>query len=353
MSTSATPPRVDFDTPSVPVEFARLILQMGSERGYPRERMLAGLDIPVSLVDEDGACLSIRQHMSLLLKAIDLSGGEGGLGYELGLRIGLSTLSLIAIALLSQMTIGDAIRLGIEYSQVFVPVYRGQLDEEDGFAVLDISMDLPMPESLYRYAYDMALVSVWSGLLNLFGGVWPDAELWFAYPEPEYFAAYRDRLPTCRFDMGANQICFPASHLTRRIQTGDPVMAQLMKEKMAREREARKQQGKADILTLLRSLLVRGPDGYPDLETVCSQLFMSSRTLKRKLQQAGTGFQILLDDVRRQDAMRLLGNPERSIEDIAAWMGFVEPANFTHAFKRWTGKTPSEWREQQRNPSSN
>lgn len=33
----------------------------------------------------------------------------------------------------------------------------------------------------------------------------------------------------------------------------------------------------------------------------------------------------------------------RSIADIAAWMGFVEPANFTHAFKRWTGATPSEW----------
>lgn len=348
MSKPATPPPVDLDTPSVPVEFARLILQMCAERGYPRDRMLAGLNIPASLVDEDGASLSIRQHMSLLLKAIDLSGGEGGLGYELGLRIGLSTLAMIAMAMLSQVTIGDAIRLGIQFSQDFVPVYRGQLEEEDGFAVLDISMDMRLPDPLYRYCYDMALVSVWSGLLNLFGGVWPDVELWFAYPEPDYFAAYRDRLPACRFNMGANQICFPASQLARRIQTGDPVMAQLIKEKVLRELEARKQQGKADILTLLQPLLVRGPDGYPDMETVCSKLFMSARTLKRKLQQAGTGFQILLDEVRRQDAMRLLGNSDRSIEDIAAWMGFVEPANFTHAFKRWTGATPSEWRISQK-----
>ncbi len=252
MSKQAILSSVDIDTPSVPVEFARLILQMCAERGYPREKMLLGLDITVAQVDEDGTYLSINQHMSLLLKGIKLSGDEGGLGYELGLRIGLSTHALVAMTLLSQTTIGDAIRLGIQFSQVFVPVYRGSLGEEDNFAVLDISMDMAIPDSLYRYAYDMALVSVWSGLLNLFGGVWPDVELWFAYPEPNYFAAYRERLPACRFDMGANQICFPSSQLERRIQTGDPIMAQLMREKIARELEARKQQGKADILTLLR-----------------------------------------------------------------------------------------------------
>ena len=75
---------------------------------------------------------------------------------------------------------------------------------------------------------------------------------------------------------------------------------------------------------------------------------MSSRTLKRKLKQAGTGFQILLDDVRCQDAMHLLCHSNLNIEDIAVWMGFTEPANFTHAFKRWMSATPSEWREQQR-----
>lgn len=338
--------RLDLDTPSVAVEFARLVLQMCAERGMPRERMLAGLAIDPATVDTDGASLSIRQHMSLLQKAIDLSGGEGGLGLELGLRIGLSTHSMVAMMMLSQMTIGDAIRLGIEFSQMIVPVYRGRLDEVDGFAVLDIGMDLPVPESLHRYAYDMALVSVWSGLLSLFGGVWPDVELWFDYPEPEYFAAYRERLPACRFDMGANQICFPAAQLARRIQTGDPVLAQLAKEKMMRELEARRQQGKADILALLQPLLVRGPDGYPDMEAVCAQLFMSTRTLKRKLQRAGSSFQVLLDEVRRQDAVRLLGNSAHRIEDIAAWMGFGEPSNFTHAFRRWTGMTPSEWRRQ-------
>lgn len=346
MANPEAPVSIDRNAPAVPVEFARLILTMAVERGYSREKVLEGLDISTALIDEDGADLSINQYESFLLRAIALAGNAGGLGYELGLRIGLNTHALTAYALLSQMTLGDAIRFGIEFSQVIVPGYRGRLSEDDGFAVLDISIDFPIKADLHRYAYDLALSSVWGGLRNLMGGAWPDVELWFDYPEPEYFSAFRERLPTCRFDMGANQICFPAEQLARRINTGDPVMAQLMTEKLEREREARRQQQPGDILALLRPHLVCGDNGYPNLEAVCAQLFMSTRTLKRKLQQVGTGFQVLLDEVRLNDAKRMLSQSSRSIEDIASWMGYAEPANFTHAFRRWTGITPSEWRMQ-------
>lgn len=344
---------LDRDSPSVPVEFARLILLMAGERGYQREVILDGLNIPTTLIDEEGASLSVDQHESLLLRMIELSNHEGGLGYELGLRIGLTTHSLMAYALLSQVTLGDAIRFGIEFSQVFVPVYRGKLLEEDGYAVIDISMDMSLEDRLYRYAYDLALTSVWSGLCNLMGSAWHEVELWFNYPEPEYYANYKDRLPTCRFDMGANQVCFPIAQLAKRIHTGDAVMAQLMTEKIKRERDARHQQGRADIVSLVRQRLICGQQGYPDLEMISTQLFMSTRTLKRKLQQANTSFQLLLDESRLKDAIRMLSSSSRSIEDIATWMGYAEPANFTHAFRKWTGMTPSLWRENHKNsPSS-
>lgn len=344
-------PAIDRSAPAVPVEFARLVLTMAAERGISREAMLAGLGIPGELIDTDGEDLSIDQHEGLLRRAIDLAGGEGGLAYELAFRVGLTTHALVGYALLSQMTIGDAVRFGVEFSQIVVPVYRGQLLIEDGSAIIDISMDMPVEDYLYRYAYDLALVSVWGGLRSLMGGAWPDAELWFDYPEPEYYAAYRDRLPACRFDMGANQICFPADQLAKRINTGDPVMAKLMIERAARERDARARQGSKDAVALVTEKLVRAEDGYPDLDTVAAQLFMSPRTLKRKLQQAGSGFQLLLDAARQRDAARLLKDSGQSIEEISVWIGFAEPANFTHAFRRWTGMTPSEWRGRARQES--
>lgn len=345
--TLATPP-IDRSAPAVPVEFARLVLTMAAERGFSREAMLAGLGIPEELIDKDGEDLSIDQHEGLLRRAIDLTGGDGGMAYELALRVGLTTHALMGYALLSQMTIGDAVRFGVEFSQIVVPVYRGTLLVEDGSAVIDITMDLPVEDALYRYAYDLALVSVWGGLRSLMGGAWPEVELWFNYPEPPYYAAYRDRLPACRFDMGANQICFPAEQLARRINTGDPVMAKLMVERAERERDVRARQVSKDIVTLVAEKLLRTSDGYPDLESVAAQLFMSGRTLKRKLQQAGSGFQLLLDAARQRDAERLLAHSGQSIEEIAGWIGFADPANFTHAFRRWTGVTPSEWRERVR-----
>ena len=337
---------IDRSFPCIPNEFARLILQIAAERGLSREAVLKNLHIPSQLIDTNGENLSIAQHESLLLRMIDVSNNEGGLGYELGLRIGLTTHSLMAYALLSQVTLGDAIRFGIEFSQVFVPVYRGELLIEDGYAVIDISMDMPIEESLYGYAYDLALASVWSGLRHLMGGAWIEAELWFNYPQPAYYANYKNRLPVCRFDMGANQLCFPVAQLNKRIQTGDPVMAQLMIEKIKLEQHAREQQTYSDITVLVRQGIVCGAQGYPDLENISAQLFMSSRTLKRKLQQKETSFQLLLDEVRLSDAMRMLKTSSRSIEDIATWMGFNEPASFTNAFRKWTGVTPSAWREQ-------
>lgn len=338
----------DRHAPAVPVEFARLVLTMAAERGHARETMLDGLGIPEGLIDQEGADLSIAQYENLLRRAFEFSGGDGGQAYDYALRVGLTTHALAGYALLSQMTIGDAIHFGVKFSQAIVPVYRGAFFEEDGCAVIDISMDVPVADRFYRYAYDMALVTVWGGLRSLMGGVWPDVELWFNYPEPPWYAAYRDRLPVCRFDMGANQICFPAGQLARRINTGDPVMAKLMTERLTREREARSGQSGKDIVTLVAAKLVRTVQGYPDLEEVATQLFMSTRTLKRKLQQSGAGFQVLLDAARHRDAVRLLNDSGQNIEDIATWIGFADPANFTHAFRRWTGVTPSEWRERSR-----
>ena len=341
--------RVDRDAPAVPVEFARLILQMLAEGGASAEQVLDGLAIPPALLQEDGASLSINPHERLLRRGIELASHRGGLGYDIGPH---HPLPARLYALLSQVTLGDAIRFGIEFSQDFVPIYRGALRTEDDFAVLDISMDEPVEPALHPYAVDMALVSVWSGMQVLMGAQWPEVELCFDYPEPAHFADYEHRLPVCRFGMGANQICFPATQLARRIQTGDPVMVQLIGERLKRERQARRHQGSTDIRVLVREPLVADADGYPVLEAVASRLFMSTRTLKRKLQQADASFQALLDEVRLNDARRLLGMSTLGIEEIAGRMGFAEPASFTHAFRRWTGMTPSEWRTRPREAAS-
>ncbi len=82
----------------------------------------------------------------------------------------------------------------------------------------------------------------------------------------------------------------------------------------------------------------------PDLGDVARELAMSRRNLQRSLRQSGTSFQTLLDEVRRDLAVRHLANPATSAGQVGFLLGFSEPSAFHRAFKRWTGKSPSEFR---------
>ncbi|HSW13437.1 MAG TPA: AraC family transcriptional regulator [Solimonas sp.] len=337
-------PKVDRSKPTVPVIYPQIIIQMAAEGGIDQRKLLEGTGIPHSLIRRLGSRISIDQHMALVRRAIALSGGKGELGYALGLRIALSAHGIVGFAAISQLTIRSAIEFAIRFSRVLVPAFRARLFVEDDTAVVDISSDMPIPTDLHRYAYDMLLVCIWRASAPMLGPGWEAIELWFDYPEPEYYAKYRERLPRCRFDMGANQICFPASYLTRRMATGDKITAEALEAQCRRELDLLGDD--EDLLGRVRALLV-SEQGYPHLDAVCERLFMSSRTLKRRLQQQDTSFQQLLDEAKSAEAMRLLKGTTLSIDKIAVRLGYSEPANFTTAFRKWTGLPPHAWRQQQ------
>ncbi len=85
----------------------------------------------------------------------------------------------------------------------------------------------------------------------------------------------------------------------------------------------------------------------PTASAVASELNMSPRTLHRKLTAEGTSFQQLKDDFRRDLAVHYINRPELSIDAIAAVMGFQDNSAFYRSFKKWTGMSPGQYRQQQ------
>lgn len=83
----------------------------------------------------------------------------------------------------------------------------------------------------------------------------------------------------------------------------------------------------------------------PSLQGMAERLAVSARTLKRHLQQAGLSYRQLQDEERYQQARRLLVQSENSISEVAYRLGYNDVANFSKAFKRWSGMTPSAYRE--------
>lgn len=99
------------------------------------------------------------------------------------------------------------------------------------------------------------------------------------------------------------------------------------------------------IAARVRSLLSTTlGDQVPTLGDLASKLKMSERSLQRKLADEKLTFEALLDQVRRDLALRYLADPKIAVAEIAYLLGYSEPSPFHRAFKRWTGLTPSEAR---------
>jgi AraC-like DNA-binding protein len=78
---------------------------------------------------------------------------------------------------------------------------------------------------------------------------------------------------------------------------------------------------------------------------VAEAIGVDRRTLSRWLRSEGTSFRHVADEARFSVAKQLLADAHMSLAEISAALGFSEPAAFSHAFRRWTGTTPSAWRK--------
>ena len=86
------------------------------------------------------------------------------------------------------------------------------------------------------------------------------------------------------------------------------------------------------------------PHGKLLVEDVARSLGMSERTLARKLSDDGLNFTQILQQLRRDLALRYLDDRKLPVSKTAWLLGFREVSAFTHAYKRWTGKTPRQIR---------
>jgi AraC-like DNA-binding protein len=82
----------------------------------------------------------------------------------------------------------------------------------------------------------------------------------------------------------------------------------------------------------------------PAVDKVAKSLGMSARTMQRRLEELGTTYQDVLDDVRRRLARRLLANTDLGMGEVAFLLGFEEVNSFARAFHAWERTTPAKWR---------
>ncbi len=88
--------------------------------------------------------------------------------------------------------------------------------------------------------------------------------------------------------------------------------------------------------------------GIPTVDRLAPLIGKSGPTLRRRLAEEGTSFQIIIDKCRLERACTLLAQPDLTIDEIAVRLGFSAPSGFSRAFKDWTGSAPSQYRQRPR-----
>jgi len=146
-----------------------------------------------------------------------------------------------------------------------------------------------------------------------------------------------------KFNAPEDLLVFAAAVLDEPFRTHNPELLDLMVPGL--ESALQKQAGGSSWVEQTRERIGRSMRGQrPSVEIVAKDLCVSPRTLQRRLEESGTTYQQLLDEVRQDTARKLLAATDLESGEIAFLLGFEELNSFTRAFHDWEGATPMRWR---------
>ncbi|HSW12877.1 MAG TPA: AraC family transcriptional regulator [Solimonas sp.] len=327
-----------------PVVSAQLLARLGAERGLPVEDCLRDTGIDPAELSDPATEITIEQELQLIRNLLRGLGPVPGLGLDAGMRYHLSAYGIWGFALLSSPTFRSAAEIAVRYLDLSYAFARYRL-ENVGKDLLIILDDSNVPEDVRQFLVERDFTAWANAAWEMRPGGFPGRSAQFRFPRPDY--AWRfDKICGVRpsFDAPMNAILLSAKDLDAPLPQANPMMARMCEEQ-CRQLLARRRV-RSGLAGQIRDRLLRNPGEMPSLETVAEELHMASRSLRRRLDEEGTTFRALVDEVRQTLAEELLMSAHMKLAEIAARLGYTEPAAFISAFKRWKGMSPTAYRQQ-------
>lgn len=319
--------------------YAAHLVEVSSRFGVEADELLGPLGLDVGSLLEPSTRLDAPQITALIERARTLT-GEPGLGVYLGLAMRASWHGYLGFAVLTAKDVGDALRMGEKYVATRTNALAFKLIIEDGKASVTVEERID-----FGSARDVVLLAVLLGFASIgqaLSGRELDGHVEIALEKPDWFDRLDiPRLERIRWNRPVHRLVFDAALLSTPFQLADPAAQKLAADQCERELAA------LDVSTRFSARVrerVLSDTGVVEVDAVAKALAVSPRTLKRRLASEGTSYTELLEAERRARAEHLLKNTARSVKEIAAALGYADTAAFSHAYTRWTGKSPSEGR---------
>ena len=300
----------------------------------------AGLD-PAAVSDPD-ARYPVGPANRLWKLAVAAT-GDPCFGLKLAQHWHPSNLHALGFAWMASHSLRDAFERLDRYWHVVLHS-DGLRFEEAGSEFKVIARDVPDPIDGFETLYDAYLAVLITMCRALAGAELTPTRVALRRSTPsstgEYFTVFRCPV---EFNAGENSITLPLGALDAPLPTANPAVAHAS-DKLVMEYLSQLERDQVGLR--VRAKLVENlPSGHYTAAEMASELHLSARTLQRRLRAEGTNFNALVEQTRRDLAKHFMRETRRSVGDVAYSLGFSEVSNFSRAFKRWTGVTPTEYRD--------
>lgn len=327
---------MDADALFLPAAGLSALLAAFAELGLDRAALDAALGTPVP------ADPTVRVPATLFEKAWAEAARQHGAD-DLALRAGLAApfgaFGLVDYLCGSAATVAGGFESLVTHFRLVSTDNRVEVETVGDLRRVSVRPLVPMD----AYVDEFTLAVLVGRFRRLTGGRFRPSRLLLRGPLAD--ASARTTLLGCPVVGGQPVSAFevPASHWTLPVDTADPFLHGTLVRLASTLPTSTS--GEAPIENALRARLRDAlADGDADIARMARLMGLSTRTLQRRLAETGRPYVTVVDDFRREEAARLLADPDLPLGRVAERLGYGEQASFSRAFVRWYGTAPGKWR---------
>ncbi len=320
-------------------------LKLAEERGFATKELLKKAGLSEEILTRPERSISFAELSCIVAVVIEAIGIES-IGLEVGWRLPPTAFGNVGYALLCSKTLREALHTLKRFWHLVATGIFLHIEESNNRVEVQLTLHDSTPDIYRPVVIECSLTSFYRGIQIMQPNALDQCEIWFATPKPFYSERVIEKLGNVNFGMSINKIIMPVSSMDLSLEMYNPTGLKFAIEQCERE-ESLSGLSSDGLKPKVEKELTPGANGYgyPRFEDICERLHMTERTLRRKLQSEGCKYQTLLEDARRRDSVLFLDRNNLEIQQIAQLLGYDNPANFTRAFRKWTGQTPSQYRE--------
>lgn len=306
-----------------------------------RVQQLVGLDM--SALENPDRRVPAETHYRLWDYAEHIT-GDPAVGLNAGQVIDPERMGLVGHVFFNCDTLGEAVTQYVRLHRLINESVILSFEQTGDLAILAWQAD--SPEHYCRQDMDRTIAAALSRTRHfIHPGIKAEwAEM--AHTRPNYAAQYEKLLGgPVSFGAATTRLAFSSRHLAHPIPNRNPYVYSAVLRQV--NGLLSRLQSRRSFSRKIRRLISRQMSTDKiDADTLARQCHMSRQTLYRRLKKEGLGFHELVEQVRKDKAMRYVASDHYALGEIAFLLGFSELSAFSRAFKRWTGIAPAQYRSQ-------